>query len=734
MKRSLKYLAVAVVIFTAALHSCKEDADIPVTHVTLDVTEETLTVGSSGLRLRATVYPSDATNQDLIWESDNPEVAGIDGDGKVTAYKPGVANIIVTSVDGGKTARCTITAVPAVIPVTGVTLDQKTKTLTAIGESFLLKATVQPSDATNQVVSWKSSNNDAVTVENGRVTAKSSGVAVITVTTAEGEKTDVCTVTVEIAVTGVSIDVKQKTLNAGEAFTLTATVTPSQAANKNVAWTSSNNAVATVTVADETVTVTAVGSGEAIITVTTADGAKTATCAVTVAPVEPVFSVRRELRGAWLVSAYGSVDWPLGRYDAASQQKLYTDYLDKYVANNINAVFMQIRPMGDAFYDSPYEPWSGYITGTRGNKPSYDVLQFMIDEAHKRGLEFHAWINPFRISTGAASSWPPLHPSVPAGWVKDYPSVTNPIRVYNPAIPEVHQRLADIVEDIITKYDVDGIHMDDYFYPDIGAGNLNDAAEFNQYGQGFFSIANWRRNNVDIVIQKIHDVIVNVNPRVVFSISPQSSEYNNYNSLFADIEKWCQNKWIDVVIPQIYQPVGNGSSDYPSLLNLWATKYAIHVPCLVGLPAYRVANPSESVVIPVNDFDEMFRLLRANDNISGSILYNSSAFNANRGGATDMMRTKYNQTPAIRPVFGRITEAAPVMPSGVQLNGVTLSWSANADLTSVVYLIPEGTVEAKVVAVTKGNSCTVAEKGEYFVSTINKNNVESAISKGVAYN
>ena len=731
MRHSVKYLVVAVVIFTVALHSCqKDESGIPVSHISLDITEETLTVGSSGLRLIATVYPSDATNQELIWESDNREVAGVNNEGRVTAHKPGVANIMVTSVDGGKTAKCVIKVIPAVVPVSGVTLDQNAKTLTAIGESFLLTASVQPSDATNQVVSWGSNKPEVAKVENGRVTAVSSGVAVITVTTADGEKIDFCTVTVTIAVTGVTIDVKEKTMIAGEKHTLTATVSPSEAANKNIQWTSSNNSVATVTINDGTVTVTAIGLGETTITATTVDGAKTATCAIKVVPLTPDFNLRRELRGAWLVSVYGSIDWPLNRYDAASQQKLYTDYLDNYVANNINAVFMQIRPMGDAFYESQYEPWSAYITGTRGNKPSYDVLKFMIDEAHKRGLEFHAWLNPFRIATGSASNWPPLHPGIPKEWIKEYPSVSSPIQVYNPAIPEVHQRLADIVEEIISKYDVDGIHMDDYFYPDIGPGNLDDAAEFAKYGQGFISIANWRRNNVDLVIKKIHDVIVNVNPRVVFSISPQSNESNNYNNLFADIEKWCQNKWIDVVIPQIYQAMGTGSSNYPALLDLWANKYAIHVPCLVGLPTYRILTSDGN--FPVADYDEMFRLLRANEKISGSILYNSSAFNANRGGATDMMRTKYNQNPAVRPVVGRKTEATPAMPTNLQLNGVTLSWTSSGDVTSVVYLIPEGAREAKVAAITKGNSFTVTDKGEYFVSTINKNNVESAISNGVS--
>lgn len=152
------------------------------------------------------------------------------------------------------------------------------------------------------------------------------------------------------------------------------------------------------------------------------------------------------------------LDWPMGAHDAASQKKKYTDYLDLFEKCGINAVYFQIRSKADAYYESQYEPWSKTITGEPGKNPGYDVLKFLIDETHARGMQFHAWINPYRVETrgSASAEFPALDPKIPASMVKDY----NKIRVYNPALPEVQDRIAAIVKEIITKYDVDGLHID----------------------------------------------------------------------------------------------------------------------------------------------------------------------------------------------------------------------------------------------------------------------------------
>src|SRR5699024_4901793 len=172
---------------------------------------------------------------------------------------------------------------------------------------------------------------------------------------------------------------------------------------------------------------------------------------------------------------------------------------------NINAVFFQVKGMGDAYYDSPYEPWSISITGTRGKDPGYDILQFLIEETHARDMEFHAWMNPYRIATRAdnGAMYPDLHPSIEPGWVVSHEK----IQIYNPAVPEVRERLTDIVRDLIQKYDVDGIHFDDYFYPDpSSAGRMvSDREDFEKYGEGFHSIEDFRRDNVNQAIRMVQD-------------------------------------------------------------------------------------------------------------------------------------------------------------------------------------------------------------------------------------
>jgi uncharacterized protein YjdB len=272
--------AIALVMATVALTGCKDDDPVKVSGVSLNKTTLTLTEGASE-KLTATVAPADAENQKTSWKSDKTDVATVDAAGNVTAVKAGAATITVTTEDGGKTAACTVTVEAATVAVTGVTLDKTTATL-APGGTVALKATVAPDGAGNKKVTWSSSKPDVATVADGTVTGVAAGEAVITVTTEDGGKTATCTVTVDaaaVAVTGVTLDKTTATLEAGQSLTLKATVAPDGATNKKVSWASDKTNIASV---DQNGNVTAVAEGEAVITVTTEDGAKTATCAVTV--------------------------------------------------------------------------------------------------------------------------------------------------------------------------------------------------------------------------------------------------------------------------------------------------------------------------------------------------------------------------------------------------------------------------------------------------------------------
>ena len=285
-------LLVTSVLLSAHFWSCsKEDVPEPipptvaVTGVTLDKTSISLLVGDSET-LTATVTPADAENQKLTWSSDKPAVATVDDNGKVTGVKVGEATITVTTQDGGKTATCRVTVSDREIKVTGVTLDMTSMEL-VVGEGKNLTATITPADATNQNVAWTSSDATVATVDdNGKVTAVKVGTATVTVTTQDGGKTATCRVTVKaatVAVTGVTLNKSTLSLIEGTSETLTATITPADATDKELTWTSSDATVATV---DANGKVTAVKAGEATVTVTTRDGGKTATCRVTVSDRE----------------------------------------------------------------------------------------------------------------------------------------------------------------------------------------------------------------------------------------------------------------------------------------------------------------------------------------------------------------------------------------------------------------------------------------------------------------
>jgi len=448
---------------------------------------------------------------------------------------------------------------------------------------------------------------------------------------------------------------------------------------------------------------------------------------------------KKELRGLWVTTAY-AIDWPrtadfsTTQYNAAAQKTSYTAILDRAVSVGFNAVFVQIRSMGDAFYASPYEPWSAYISGMRGQDPGYDVLKFMIDEAHARGLEFHGWINPYRISTRASGTdaFPALHTSINPSWVVDHEK----IRIYNPALPEVRQRLADIVKDIITKYDVDGLHMDDYFYPDpSSAGTMvSDQSLYEQYGSGFSTIQDWRRDNVSKAIEMIHQVIVDNKPEAVFSISPAASRSYNYNTLYADLPKWCQSGWVDILIPQLYQEIGNASNDYRDNLTDWG-QFTYKAKLVVGHALYKFGNSSEvsasSPFMSVNELVNQFNLSKKSKKAVGSLMYSARDVYYNRIGVTDKLIELYDHK-AIIPFAGRKVAAEPPVPANVKIAGNELSWTASGNnIRSAVYYFENLDQTGTLLDVVTTTSLIVSAPGYYVVTTLNEDHLESEPSDPV---
>lgn len=440
-------------------------------------------------------------------------------------------------------------------------------------------------------------------------------------------------------------------------------------------------------------------------------------------PSDELIFPEKEMRSVWITTAWG-LDWPLNKYGIQAQKDQYIQYLDRFKELNINTVIFQVKPMGDAFYDSPYEPWSVSITGERGKDPGYDVLQFLIEEAHKRGMEFHAWMNPYRIATRAGNStpYPPLHTSVKPEWVVSHEK----IQIYNPALPEVRQRLADIVKDLITKYNVDGIHFDDYFYPDPSSAGVmvSDAADYQEYGGAYNSIEDFRRANVDLAIKGVHEVIVANKPEVVFAISPAASPQYNLNTLFADVAKWCREGWLDIVMPQLYHEVGNPYNDFQERLSWW-TQYSYTAAPMIGHGFYKFGDgTSPAAFQSTAELQRQFDMTRRNQKVMGNAMYSARFILFNQIGITDKLADIY-KNPAVIPFLGREVAPTPAKPTNVKIENGQLGWSKQGNLRSVVYHFPDIKKEGVVMAITDKTSLPVTSPGFYCVTSINADNKES---------
>ncbi len=372
-----------------------------------------------------------------------------------------------------------------------------------------------------------------------------------------------------------------------------------------------------------------------------------------------------------------NIDWPSTPHlDAATQKAEFIYLLDSLQSLNINAVIVQIRPVADAFYPSPYEPWSEYLNGVQGLPPLpfYDPLKFMIEEAHKRNMEFHAWLNPYRAvfdvktSRLAPTNITRIHPE----WFVTYGTK----KYFNPALPEVMQYVTRVVKDIISRYDVDAIHMDDYFYPYRIAGKeFSDAAAFRIYGKRI-NKDDWRRSNCDSIIKMLHEAILSTKPMVKFGISPfgvwrNSSQdtdgsntkagQTNYDDLYADILLWLKQGWIDYVAPQLYWENGHPLCDYKTLLDWWGDhSFGKHV--YIGQGVYKAVERKVAAWRNPNELPTQVKMLRNNNNVQGSIYYNCTSLLKNPGGWADSLQTNYYRYPALIPPMPWIDTVAPQTP------------------------------------------------------------------------
>ncbi|MHA7135143.1 glycoside hydrolase family 10 protein [Oerskovia turbata] len=300
------------------------------------------------------------------------------------------------------------------------------------------------------------------------------------------------------------------------------------------------------------------------------------------APSGPV-PRKRELRAMW-ISSVVNIDWPSAAGLSAEQQKAeYLHWLDVAEQYRLNAVFVQVRPTADAFWPSPYEPWSQYLTGTQGKDPGYDPLAFVVEESHKRNIEIHAWYNPYRVSMQADPAQ--LVPEHPARQHPDWVWAYGGKLYFDPGLPEAQEHIQRAILHSVENYDLDGVHFDDYFYPYAVAGQtIPDAHTYATHGAGFATVEEWRRHNVDTFVQSISQRIKRAKPWVKFGISPfgiwrnastdprgsATSGSQSYDMQFADTRKWVTEGWLDYINPQIYWQIGLAVADYAKLVPWWA--------------------------------------------------------------------------------------------------------------------------------------------------------------------
>lgn len=370
---------------------------------------------------------------------------------------------------------------------------------------------------------------------------------------------------------------------------------------------------------------------------------------------------KQEFRAVWIATV-DNIDWPSKKgLPVDSQKAEFIRLLDLHKSNGMNAVIMQIRPATDAFYPSPYEPWSEWLSGIQGKPPSpyYDPLEFMITETHKRGMEFHAWCNPYRadFSIGKASIAPSHITRIHPGWFLDYGGK----KYFDPGNKEAQAFVVEVIRDITERYAVDAIHFDDYFYPyRIAAVEFPDTVTYKQYGKGLLK-DDWRRSNVDSIIVALSRIIKQTKPWVKFGISPfgvwrnsskdplgsnTNAGQTNYDDLCADILLWLRNGWIDYVAPQLYWEFGHKAAPYEVLIDWWS-KHTYGKHCYIGLGIYRAGSNDawkDSTLIP-----RQIELLRTTPNMQGMIFFSSKTFNKNPNGWNDSLRLKYFKVPALIP-------------------------------------------------------------------------------------
>lgn len=408
---------------------------------------------------------------------------------------------------------------------------------------------------------------------------------------------------------------------------------------------------------------------------------------------------KRELRAAWIATV-ANIDWPSKQgLPEEEQRQQFITRINELQSLGCNAVIVQVRPSSDALYSSSLEPWSHYLTGGKGVVPGYDPLEFMIAEAHKRNMEFHAWFNPFRALTDSKQNPNPAnhvtrtHPE----WIINYGG-----KAYiDPGQPAARDYVINVIMDVVKRYDIDGVHLDDYFYPYRIAGQeFGDKKSQLQYGKGM-NKDDWRRDNVNQFVQELNGQIKKTKRFVKFGISPfgvwrnkdkdpEGSETRAgqtcYDDLYSDVILWTKKGWVDYLMPQLYWEHSHRLASFSTLLTWWnAHAYGRHM--YFGLGVYRMSeNPTGPWKTP-NELLWQIKDIRMQCTDAGCSYYSASCFNKAGMPIKDSLCRVYNKFPAFPPVMKWIDSIAPAAPV-LKASGNSLTWEvANPSKEPLRYVV-----------------------------------------------
>ncbi len=464
---------------------------------------------------------------------------------------------------------------------------------------------------------------------------------------------------------------------------------------------------------------------------------------------------KREFRGAWL-HVIGQTQW---QNKTTEQAKAYIrDQFDKLQDAGCNAVFFQVRPTADAVYKSEIEPWSAWLTGKRGKAPSpmWDPMEYAIEEAHKRGLEFHAWLNPYRVTSTAKEVLPAGHISNkhPERFFRYNGQI-----LFDPAFQENRDYICNVVSDILNRYDVDGIHIDDYFYPYPAKGmKIPDDASYARFGNGM-NRGDWRRKNVDLLIEQLHSTVKRHKPWVRFGVSPfgiwrnvkndprgsESTGLQNYDDLYADVILWAKNGWVDYLAPQLYWTLDLAAAPSRKLAKWWSDN-AHGTDIYIGWDVKRTMDNRDPRTNDPNELDTKVKLSRTLPNVKGNVWWHGYWVTDNYKGAADSLAMKYQTTFALPPVYGdkaKKPEGIAEMKIIKEHDGTFLTWekpkhqhhdSESEVVKYVVYEFYEGEPQniddpETIIAVTPYNKVRLNPDSHgsiYAVTTLDRMNRESA--------